>query len=99
MNIGKKLRLIREAEGLSREQLSELIDVPIGTMRRYETGRIENVGSDTVVKILSKPMFEKYALWLVTGKTNESAGQIAPSLSPDGHENTQDLLKVSNAGK
>ncbi|MGK5615106.1 helix-turn-helix domain-containing protein [Proteus mirabilis] len=99
MNIGKKLRLIREAEGLSREQMRELAGIPIGTMRRYETGRIENVGSDAIVKILSHPRFEKYTLWLMTGKTNEIVGQIAPSLSPDGHENTQNLLKASNAGK
>ncbi|EPT2213410.1 TPA: helix-turn-helix domain-containing protein, partial [Escherichia coli] len=48
MFIGEKIRVIRESEGLTREEFCELIDVPIGTLRRYETGRIENVGGEAL---------------------------------------------------
>ncbi|EBS4546053.1 helix-turn-helix domain-containing protein [Salmonella enterica] len=88
MIIGEKIRSIREAEELTREEFCALIDVPIGTLRRYETGRIENIGSDTLVKIVNHPRFFKYMNWLMTGTTNEAAGQISPSLSPDGQVNT-----------
>ena len=44
MLIGEKIRVIRESEDLTREEFCGLIDVPIGTLRRYETGRIENIG-------------------------------------------------------
>ncbi|EJC0267992.1 helix-turn-helix transcriptional regulator [Salmonella enterica] len=86
MSIGKKIRLIREAEELTREQFCELLDVPVGTLRRYETEKISNVGGDVLVKIVNHPQFFKYMNWLMTGKTNEAAGQISPSLSPDGQK-------------
>lgn len=84
MSIGKKIRLIREAEDLTREQFCSLIDIPVGTLRRYETEKISNVGGDVLVKIVNHPQFFKYMNWLMTGKTNEAAGQISPSLSPNG---------------
>lgn len=98
MIIGEKIRSIREAEGLTREEFSALIDVPIGTLRRYETGRIENVGSDTLVKIVNHPRFFKYMHWLMTDKTNEAAGQISPSLSPDGQVNTSHSQTLRKTG-
>ncbi|AXG44972.1 MULTISPECIES: C protein [Photorhabdus] len=30
------------------------------------------------------PKFEKYTLWLMTGKITPESGQISPTLSPDG---------------
>ncbi len=32
-------------------------------------------------------MFEKYTLWLMTDKTAPIAGQVSPSLPPDGQDN------------
>ncbi|EEQ7768479.1 transcriptional regulator [Escherichia coli] len=98
MLIGEKIRVIREFEDLTREEFCGLIDVPIGTLRRYETGRIENVGSDVLVKIVNHPRFFKYMNWLLTGKTNEAAGQISPALSPDGPESTSSSLKPRKTG-
>ncbi|CAK0669535.1 TPA: helix-turn-helix domain-containing protein [Escherichia coli] len=98
MFIGEKIRVIRESEGLTREEFCELIDVPIGTLRRYETGRIENVGGEALVKIVNHPRFFKYMNWLMTGKTNEAAGQISPTLSPDGPESTSPSQKVRKTG-
>ncbi|EOU0158476.1 transcriptional regulator, partial [Escherichia coli] len=44
------------------------------------------------------PRFFKYMNWLMTGKTNEAAGQISPSLSPDGPENTSSSQKPRKTG-
>lgn len=93
----KKLKEIREAEGLSQVQLSAEIDVPVGSIRNYETG-YRDVGLSIVSKFTSHPRFEKYTLWLMTDKTNEAAGQVSPPLSPNGLENTFSHRKVTKAG-
>ncbi|WP_089600217.1 helix-turn-helix domain-containing protein [Escherichia coli] len=98
MLIGEKIRVIRESEDLTREEFCGLIDVPIGTLRRYETGRIENIGGEVLIKIVNHPRFFKYMNWLMTGKTNEAAGQISPSLSPDGPKSTSPSQKPRKTG-
>jgi len=99
-NIGKKIRAVREAEGLTRIQFFELTGIPAGTQKYYETGRVESIGSDVLLKIINHPRFEKYMMWLMsnTNKTSEAAGQISPTLSPDGHDNTSDHQKGQKAG-
>lgn len=96
-SLGKKLRCIREAEGLSRSQFAELTGVPEGAQKFYETDR-RAIGSDALLKITQHPRFEKYTTWLMNDKTNEAAGQISPSLSPDGHDNTSSHQKGRKAG-
>lgn len=98
MHAGKKIRAIRESEGLTREEFADILDIPVGTMRRYETGRIDNIGGETLFKITNHPRFEKYTMWLMNGKTNEAAGQISPALSPDGQESISTSLKKSKVG-
>ncbi|HCH7934585.1 MULTISPECIES: helix-turn-helix domain-containing protein [Providencia] len=84
-SLGEKIRLIREAEGLNRKELSELLDISYGSLNNYETKGIQLTES-SIVKFTNHPRFEKYTLWLLTGKTNESIGQISPTLSPNGQE-------------
>ncbi|WGL95095.1 helix-turn-helix domain-containing protein [Arsenophonus nasoniae] len=95
---GKKLKAIREAEGYSQAKFAELTGINVGVIKNYEYGR-QKAGISVIDRILETNDFEKYTLWLMTGKTNETVGQIAPSLSPDGQENTESLLKISNVGK
>ncbi|EHH4143526.1 helix-turn-helix transcriptional regulator [Escherichia coli] len=85
-SIGEKIRLIRDAEGLSRSQFFDLTGVPASTQKQYETGRRDGVGSEILLKITTHPRFQKYALWLMTDTTAPESGQIAPTLSPDGRE-------------
>ena len=98
MTIGKKLRDIREAEGLTREELAELTGIPVPTMKRYETGRIANIGSETLTKYTQNPRFTKYSLWLMTDQIAPESGQISPALSPDGQSFTTSLQKDPKAG-
>lgn len=88
MTIGAKLREIREAEGLSRVELSLLTDIPVPTMKRYETGRIAKIGSDTLLKFTNHHQFKKYTLWLMSDQIAPESGQISPALSPDGQNST-----------
>ena len=44
-DLSVKIRVIRESEDLTRARiLRPDLMLPIGTLRRYETGRIENIG-------------------------------------------------------
>ena len=96
-SIGKKIREIREAEGLSRGQFAEITGIAEGAQKFYETDR-RALGSETLLKITSHPRFEKYTLWLMTDKTNEAAGQISPPLSPNGLDGTSSTLNTKKVG-
>ncbi|BEN41164.1 transcriptional regulator [Serratia marcescens] len=99
MSLGEKIKAIRVAEGLSQSKFCEIIEMSISTLKKYEGGHAEPGGS-VLVKITNHPRFEKYTMWLMsnTNKTSEAAGQISPTLSPDGHDNTSDHQKGQKAG-
>jgi len=77
MNIGKKIKLAREAEGLKRSDFCNEIGMTVDILKTYEV-KERNIGFDNLSKIISHPRLEKYALWLVMGKTAPESGQIAP---------------------
>lgn len=83
-DVGEKLRLIREAEGLTRDEFEQITGVPAGNTKRYETGRTKSIGSEFLMMITQHPRFTKYALWLMTDQIAPESGQISPALSPDG---------------
>lgn len=77
-SLGEKIRKIREAEGINRKQLSEMLDIPYSSLNNYEAGRIQ-VTENIMVKITNHSIFKKYTLWLMNGETAPEAGQIAPA--------------------
>ncbi|HAG0017077.1 TPA: helix-turn-helix transcriptional regulator [Salmonella enterica] len=88
MNFHEKIKLVRVAEGLSQRQFCQIIDLPLSTLRKYEiNSSIPSI--QNLMKITKNPRFKKYALWLTTDETAPEVGQIAPSLSPDGCENSE----------
>ncbi|EAQ6131573.1 helix-turn-helix transcriptional regulator [Salmonella enterica] len=87
IEISKKLKAIRESEGLSQAKFANLIGIAVGTIKQYETG-IRGVGAEVLLKVTMHPRLKKYTTWLMSDETNEAAGQISPSLSPDGREST-----------
>lgn len=97
-DVGEKLRLIREAEGLSRDEFEQITGVPAGNTKRYETGRTKSIGSEFLMMITQHPRFTKYTLWLMTDQIAPESGQISPALSPDGQDNTSSPQKGQKAG-
>ncbi|MEA5217462.1 helix-turn-helix transcriptional regulator [Enterobacter cloacae] len=93
----ERLKEIRLGEGLSQAAFAELTGVNIGIIKNYE-GKRRGVGLTVIDRVLKTKDFNKYTLWLMTGETNESAGQISPALSPNGQENTSDHQKGHKAG-
>lgn len=80
--VGLKIKNIREAEGLKRSQLSDLTGISSDTIAQYETGRIKTIGLEKLDKIINHDRFHKYALWLVSEKTEPEVGQISPQDTP-----------------
>lgn len=83
IEISNKLKAIRESEGLSQAKFADLIGIAVGTVKQYETG-VRGVGTEVLLKVTMHPQLKKYTTWLMSDETNEAAGQISPSLSPDG---------------
>ncbi|EDR5174855.1 helix-turn-helix transcriptional regulator [Salmonella enterica] len=83
IDYSKKLRQIREAEGLTQKQFAELTGLAVSTVRSYE-GIGQTARAAIVEKVIQVDRFEKYMFWLMKNKTLPSAGQIAPALSLDG---------------
>lgn len=52
-NLGKCIRDIRKASGLSAEELGALSNITRNNITRFETGRIKNPSFDTVYKLIS----------------------------------------------
>ncbi|ELO4935779.1 helix-turn-helix transcriptional regulator [Escherichia coli] len=87
-SLGEKLRLIREAEGLSRREMEEVTGVSQNNLKNYEIlGRM--IPGETLLLILNHPRFRKYSDWVMFNQTNAATGQIAPPLSLDGSCNLE----------
>ena len=84
----QKLQQIRKSEGLTQAAFADTVSIALSTVKNYESGQ-RDAGLVVIDAVLNNPMFEKYTLWLMTGKTAPSAGQISPTLSPDGPETTK----------
>lgn len=84
----RKLRDIRKAEGLTQQSFSDVIGVALSTVKNYESGQ-KKAGLSMIDRLLQVDNFQKYTLWLMIGKTSESAGQISPALSHSGPEKTE----------
>ncbi|GAL25004.1 C protein [Vibrio variabilis] len=80
MSLGKKIKAIRVAERLEREEMAQLVDIPRGTIRNYEQGVREPKG-ETLEKITKHERFKKYAYWLMTDETLPESGQISPDFT------------------
>lgn len=75
-SIGQKIRKIREAKGLSREDFCYITRIRFATLTQIETGRTKNPSVETPIAVCKA--FPEFTLWLMTDTTNPEAGQIAP---------------------
>ena len=80
MDIGEKIKKIREAEGFAQFGFAVATDINIATLRGYESGRRKSIGSTELLKITQHPQFEKYTLWLMTDQTAPQIGQVSPDI-------------------
>ncbi|MBE0489925.1 MAG: helix-turn-helix transcriptional regulator [Halomonas sp.] len=76
-SFGEKIREIREAEGMGRQEFSDVTGIPKNTLIRLEQGK-----NEPSAKVLSQVCkeFGKYTVWLMADQVNEEAGQISPGI-------------------
>ncbi|WP_439413095.1 helix-turn-helix domain-containing protein [Enterobacter ludwigii] len=94
---GKRLKEIREAEGYSQAAFADLTGINIGVIKNYESGR-SGAGITVIDRVIETLDFNKYTLWIMTGTSNEAAGQISPDLSPDGQGSISNHRSGQKAG-
>ena len=80
-SMGEKFRLIREAEGMTRQEFADCVGLPYGTVTNYEV-RGKQVTEGALLKVTKHPKFKKY-------ETMPEVGQISPALSLDGSCNSE----------
>lgn len=80
MSFGKKIKAIRIAEQLTQEEMSQLIDIPLVSLRSYELGK-RSVNEKNLIKVTKHERFQKYAFWLTTDEVLPESGQISPDYS------------------
>ncbi|SPY70811.1 helix-turn-helix domain-containing protein [Providencia alcalifaciens] len=85
MDISQKIKAVRQSEKITQQQLSDLAEISLSTLKKIEAGYQEPSVS-TLSRITKHPKFEKYALWLISDKTMPEAGQISPALAHCGQE-------------
>ncbi|OKP28405.1 helix-turn-helix domain-containing protein [Serratia fonticola] len=85
MNMAKKIKAIRGAEGLTQVKFCEITGIPLSTLKNYEGGHAEP-SLNTVLQLTQHPLFKKYTLWLMSDSTAPEAGQVEPALSLNGEE-------------
>ncbi|MEC4724667.1 helix-turn-helix domain-containing protein [Shewanella sp. D64] len=94
MFFSKQLKLIRKEESLTQTELSQLTDIPIRTIEKYEQG-VSEPTLKNMKQITEHPMLKKYTLWLMTGTTAPESGQVCPAFSTnqDTHEKSGSVRK------
>jgi len=86
MDLKEKIKLIRKASGLTQPKISELVGIPLNSIRNYERGE-RGVSALFLLKICE--IFPQYTLWLMTNEIAPEVGQISPE---------QDMPKMASAG-
>lgn len=62
-----RLRLLREALGLSRPKFADKLGIPPTTLKNYEL-RYREIGGGLFLTIANHPEFMEHTFWLLTGE-------------------------------
>lgn len=76
-DLGKKVRAIREAEGMGRHVFCNVTGITKQTLINIEQGR--NAPSGKLLAQVTKA-FPQYTMWLMNGQVIEEVGQISPEM-------------------
>ena len=87
-NITGKIKKLRKAENLTQKGFSELIGIPISSLKTIESGQQTTINSNVMIKILNNPRLKKYSMWL----TAEDEPEISDSGTLDA--TTDEILEA-----
>ena len=94
---GEKLRLIRNSEQMTKQELVDLTGLNYATYHGYEGDRTK-MTFEAGIKIFSLPQFKKYTTWFMFDEVDPEAGQIAPALAHNGHDETKSSRSDKKTG-
>ncbi|EJT5924519.1 helix-turn-helix transcriptional regulator [Clostridium perfringens] len=97
MEIKDLIREKRQELGLTYEQLGELVGVGKSTVRKWETGMIENMRRDNIIA-LSKALNISPAL-LMGWDFSKTEINTSNNYSEEEQQHIEDLRKLNNIGK
>ena len=86
MQIGEKIKLIREVHGYNRVEFANILSMPKSSLEQYER-ETRSPSGKALLKITEH--FPQYALWFTTNTLAPESGQIAPG---------DDIPKMCNNG-
>jgi len=79
MEIGEKIRFLRESEGLTRDEFADKTELSARTLEGWETLK-RKISVVDIQKITQHEQFSKYTLWLLNDIVMPEAGQISPEM-------------------
>jgi len=81
MDMGQRLKQLRESRGLTQDQIGEVVGVKKATINKYEQGEIKNIKRSTIQKFAD--FFGVSPAWLMCldGESNIPEDQIAKEVS------------------
>lgn len=74
-----KIQLLRKTEKLKQAELSSLTGVPLGVIKKIDSGKQSTITATNLLKIINCPRFKKYSMWLTADEidtTDISAAEI-----------------------
>ena len=79
MNFAEKFKKMRQIESFTQEQLSKETGIAISSVKAIEGGK-NDPSFAALMKLINHKTFKPYILWLLTGDTAPSAGQVDPAI-------------------
>lgn len=75
--IGSRIKEARKAEGYTQQEMAELTGIPYSSYKFLERA---NGSSENLQKVMAAPRMKRYTLWIMTGETEPTGGQVDPGL-------------------
>ncbi|MDF2612811.1 MAG: transcriptional regulator [Clostridia bacterium] len=98
--LNENIKTLRKKRGFTLEELGDKIGVSRGTIRRYETGEIENISTTTIVSLANALKVTPAQLvgWEHIGDTgNNVVDEIISRLEKMDNEQLQSILTMIDA--
>ena len=77
-----KIQLLRKHENLKQTELSSLTGVPLGVIKKIDSGKQATITATNLLKIINSPRLKKYSMWL-TADDIETADVSAAEITTD----------------
>jgi len=96
MTLGERVKSLREREGMNQKELADASTISQATISRIESGQIEELKSDALIKLAE---VLKVTVDYLIGKTNKMNPEELVTVDSDANYIFRGYEKLSNTGK